>query len=352
MRWTVVVPGALLPAPIAADVIGAANAPQLARLLARARIDAPQPGSAATAGATHWSWLWQRFSGRADVPITAPYAWHALEPADLDRASDTGQLWQIDPLHFAVALDHMLAVPLEDHDALDRSETLALATAADACAQAVGARVCVLDRHWFLALAQPWSLAAVPLEAALGESIQPLLPTGADARRWRKLLNEIQIAWHHHPVNAAREARGAKAVNGLWLHGGGTYRPLPASALAQVASEEPAVRGWALASGVPASAVVALDHALDARGDGLYTGSSLYASARAEAWHPWLSALAGFDRWLGGLAGRAFAAGAEVELVLCGRAVTRSVVLRRGDRWRLWRRAEFAATLAEPLETA
>jgi len=348
MRWTVVVPGALLPAPIAADVIGAANAPALARLLARARFDAPRPTSPATAGAAHWGWLWQRFSGRADAPVTAPYAWRALEAADPPGAGEAAQLWQIDPLHFAVGLDHMLAVPLEAQDALDRNESMALATAADACAQAFGARLRVLDRHWFLAPAQPWSLATVPLEAALGASIQPLLPSGPDARRWRQLLNEIQIAWHHHPVNAAREARGARPVNGVWLHGGGTYGPLPASGLVQAASDAPAVRGWALAAGVPASAVAADEGSFDARGDGLCTWPWLYAPARAEAWHGWLAALARFDRWLGAFAQRAFACGAEVELVLSGHDATRSVVLGRADGWRLWRRAPLAAALAEP----
>lgn len=39
-------------------------------------------------------------------------------------------------------------------------------------------------------------------------------------RSWRKLLNEIQMVWHSHPVNAERALRGLPPVNNLWLYGG------------------------------------------------------------------------------------------------------------------------------------
>jgi hypothetical protein len=350
MRWTVVVPGALVPAPIAADVIGAAQAPQLSRLICRARIGAPQPATAPTLGAAHWGWLWRRFSGREDTPVTAPYAWRALNDADLQ--ANAGTLWQADPVHFALALDHMLVLPLEDTDALDREETLSLAAEAETCARSAGARVCVLDRHWFLRFDAPWSLHTTPLQAAIGDSIEPLLPAGSDSPRWRRLLTDIQIAWHHHAVNAAREARGARAVNGLWLHGGGPVGTLPGCGLAQVASDEPAVRGWALAAGVPAAAVGPGEVEIGAHGDALVLWPHLFASFKAAAWHAWLAQFAAFDQWLAGFVSRAFTAAAEVELVLCGRVQTRAVILARSDGWQLWRSAAPVATLSEPVSEA
>jgi len=106
MRWTVVVPGALLPSPIAADVLAAAAMPWLARVLARAQAE---PAVAAfSGGAPHLSWLWGQFGGAGD-PVTAPYALHALD-ADADCAA---QCWHIDPVHFAFARDHLLVAPLD-----------------------------------------------------------------------------------------------------------------------------------------------------------------------------------------------------------------------------------------------
>ena len=39
------------------------------------------------------------------------------------------------------------------------------------------------------------------------------------AKRWRKLQNEIQMLWHIHSTNAAREEQGLPRVNSIWLSG-------------------------------------------------------------------------------------------------------------------------------------
>jgi hypothetical protein len=358
MRWSVVVPGALIPAPIAADVIGAAlrDAPlRLAAPLARAQVDAAIDVAPACVGAAHLDWLWRRFAGetRAQAaPVTAPYAWRALDAATPPPAA----LWQADPVHFAFARDHVLVTPLPTlgADGADEAdEADALAQEAQQSLDAVDARLHRHGRHWFIAFDRPWSLTTTPLAAALGESAQSHLPEGDDAGRWRRLLTDVQIAWHHHPVNAAREARGAPAVNGLWLHGGGAAPDaLPATSLTRVVADDPAVRGWAVAAGVAAERVVADeslaadrlgvggDHGSDRssdHGDALTVWPHLFVAAKAEAWGEWLPLLARFDRWLEALIEAAHAQGADVELVLCGRLQTRRVLIGRGDRWRAWR---------------
>mgnify|MGYP000128415381 FL=1 len=45
-------------------------------------------------------------------------------------------------------------------------------------------------------------------------------PQEDSLREWRRLLNEIQMVWHEHPVNLARTARGEVPINSLWLFGG------------------------------------------------------------------------------------------------------------------------------------
>ena len=45
-------------------------------------------------------------------------------------------------------------------------------------------------------------------------------PQEDSLREWRRLLNEIQMVWHEHPVNLAREERGEVPINSLWLYGG------------------------------------------------------------------------------------------------------------------------------------
>ncbi len=45
-------------------------------------------------------------------------------------------------------------------------------------------------------------------------------PQEDSLREWRRLLNEIQMVWHDHPVNIARAERGELPINSLWLFGG------------------------------------------------------------------------------------------------------------------------------------
>lgn len=45
-------------------------------------------------------------------------------------------------------------------------------------------------------------------------------PQEDSLRAWRRLLNEIQMVWHEHPVNIARAERGEVPINSLWLFGG------------------------------------------------------------------------------------------------------------------------------------
>jgi hypothetical protein len=45
-------------------------------------------------------------------------------------------------------------------------------------------------------------------------------PQEDSLREWRRLLNEIQMVWHEHPVNLARAERAELPINSLWLFGG------------------------------------------------------------------------------------------------------------------------------------
>lgn len=54
-----------------------------------------------------------------------------------------------------------------------------------------------------------------------GRDLSHWWPMDPAWRGWRKLLNEIQMIWHEHPVNTARAEEGKPPINGVWLYGGG-----------------------------------------------------------------------------------------------------------------------------------
>jgi hypothetical protein len=73
---------------------------------------------------------------------------------------------------------------------------------------------------WFVTVREPPALATTPLACVRG-AIHRHLPTGDDARRWRRWMSEMQMLLHNHPLGRAREERGQTPVTGIWLSGGG-----------------------------------------------------------------------------------------------------------------------------------
>lgn len=57
--------------------------------------------------------------------------------------------------------------------------------------------------------------------ALMGQDLGDWWPTAPAWRHWRKRVNEIQMAWHDHPINQMREQKGLPAINSVWLYGGG-----------------------------------------------------------------------------------------------------------------------------------
>lgn len=73
-----------------------------------------------------------------------------------------------------------------------------------------------LCRHDALA-----DLPTASLDRVIGRNVDRWLGADPRARLVRRLQNEVQMLLHAHPLNEAREARGALAVNSIWISGTG-----------------------------------------------------------------------------------------------------------------------------------
>ncbi len=347
MRCFVIVAGALGPAPLSAAVLGQAQRQgltgHLERLLARSTVHAYAELPYEFARAPHLAWMWKQFSGRDDQPVTAPYVAELLAQGPVPDG-----LWHCDPVHIAFARDHLLLTDL-DAAPLTEAEARALLPSAQGAALEQAASLNVIGGHWFVALDPPWDIEAVPLGAALDCSVQDVMPRGEDALRWRKLLTEVQIAWHTHPVNDARTERAMPVVNGLWLHGGGARSELD-SPFDAVWSDDLALRAWAHASATPQQPLSEAHQAVD--GDVLVYLPDLSSAHRREAWGDWLVALKSVDAALEQIERLLQKSGGVIELLLFGRAGFTRVTISSADRWRLWRKQALHEVLAEPAETA
>jgi len=355
MKWTLVVPGALTPAALAPELNCAVRAPWLSELLlgARSAVDHHEIGP--NIGAPHWSWLARKFGVTAQPPVTAPYAWQAL-----GGAFAPGQRHWIafcDPVHLAVGHDSVLLTDLADaplrEDESDALLSLAggalrantpIDRAADSSQTAgpVDLRIEVRRGQWFLLADAPLDLQSAALAAVLGQAAHQRLPTGIDARLWRKLANEIQMLWHSSEVNAAREDRGERTVNALWVHGGGLWTPLPPNPVAELLVEEDSIdaavlHGWLQATSTTRPTGKAPSVERSPASETLSLCLALSRPFAFQDWESWLRELPAVqDRLQRDLAGARERGAERLDLVLCGTHQVRTLdIPLHASRWKL-----------------
>jgi hypothetical protein len=99
--------------------------------------------------------------------------------------------------------------------------------------------------HWQLRLPAFTDLPNfVGPDAARGADLFDHLPAGAEGRRWRAVLGEVQIALHNHAVNRMRRERGVVPVNSVWFWGAGTLPESMESGLTHAFADDLLI--WAL----------------------------------------------------------------------------------------------------------
>lgn len=323
MKLELLVPGLLGDTP-------SSTTPALCRLLSRATAS-PTPGrDLPTLLARHF-----RLSDDPYPPVAA-----------LTRLADTGEAdgyWlRADPVHLhadlrQVLLTHQL---LED---LDQDEATVLTSTLNENFEDLGWRFhAPHPRRWYLHTEQPAEIATHPPWVARGRDVRPLLPTGQQARLWHAHLTEIQMLLFEHPLNQAREARGAAKVNSVWFWGEGGLPIAARYPAGEVYGNDPLLRGLARLAGgelhplpsgagdwleqAQAPALVVLDALVDC--DPQQYGQVLNALER---------------RWFSPLL-NALRRGALAELKLspgdgyCYR-------LTPGRAWRIWRRSRTLASI-------
>lgn len=152
-----------------------------------------------------------------------------------------------DPIHLVVRGDGLVIAPLQlELTAEDRAGYGAvLAELVDAGS----VPACVGNRGYItgdvLAGAE-----FTPLTLARNRDVQPALPAGATGPHWRRRMTEAQMLLHAAPFNAARAARGAPAVNGVWFWGAGRLPATIEPAITHVWSHAPLPCGLARHAGI------------------------------------------------------------------------------------------------------
>ena len=230
-------PGLLGPWPQAVDPgFPLPKTPALRRLLAVADrgLARPDPDAA----------LFELFGVPWDPAAGPPVAAVGLlgeggEPED-------GWWLRADPVHLVPDLQRLrLAEPTRLALLLGEAQLLAQAANQVLAAHGLALTVVAAER-WYLRLGDDPGLCTRPWAPAVGESAEALLPTGAGAPQWRRMLTEVQMALHTATANVQREARGLPPVNAIWVWGGGRLPAVAgATPVAAVCGDQPVLRGLA-----------------------------------------------------------------------------------------------------------
>jgi hypothetical protein len=279
---TILLPFALAPAEHAKDLLAALHAPSLAQLISHAYPGRQSVSDAFAPLLPHEQWLAGEMGKIGHLRDNSPAIAHELMQ-QLGMSPEPGYWFVLAPTHFHVARDHLV---LTDSRQLVLNETTSqtLFDAAHPLFAELGYTLRYGDaRHWFLR-ADTWSgLRTCSPDAACGHNIDVWLPRGQGERDWRRLHNEVQMLWHTHEVNEAREQRGERRINALWLWGGSDGM----SAQAEHTGLRELARSY-LGLSAPQIGGNAMPVLVDA----------LIGAALAGDWSAWLAAMAELDAGL------------------------------------------------------
>ncbi len=115
-------------------------------------------------------------------------------------------------------------------------------------------RLMISGTTLFLCRRKPWAFSAAPFRdladcVGAGASLAACM-TGSDKPEAENLLEAFTAA-------AQTAAGKLPSIEGFWLSGGGAYTPIfPPSTYRAVACDDPVVRAWAAAAGIPRTALM------------------------------------------------------------------------------------------------
>ncbi|NND91809.1 MAG: hypothetical protein HKN42_13190 [Granulosicoccus sp.] len=129
-----------------------------------------------------------------------------------------------DPIHLRADRDTATLIP-GGRLALTDAEADELLSAINTFLHADGLRFSRLaaDR-WFMSGMDGRALSSYPPSFLAHRNASAFLPGNDETGAWRRLMTELQMLLHAHPVNAERERQGRLPVNSVWFWGGASLQ--------------------------------------------------------------------------------------------------------------------------------
>ena len=227
----------------ATHTLGELNLPHLAELLPLLTPFGAPLGSDEYSFNTPFEWALAEVRGCQATDGCLPTATWGLT-ADSAGHDSWALAWALlTPIHLSVGSDQITALPPQAL-ALTEAESQAFFNSlAELWPAAEGwAAQWRGSDQWLIAHPSFAGLRSASLERVVHRHVHVWMP---QARRLRTLQNEVQMLLHGHPMNDAREAAGALALNSVWISGCGVASggPVPADLQIEHGLREPLLAG-------------------------------------------------------------------------------------------------------------
>lgn len=263
----IVIPGALPSANVATELgrLLPQRAPTLLKWLqaATAQLDDIDCRAQGCTAYEAWQLEQAHFRPAPKMPFGAGLG-PLLAGADV---TDKQPVWLAELCHLSLGADQAMLLDPHQMD-IHKSEADHLFASAQPSFEAAGfGAVAISPQRWRLTLPTGLQPSTASPSTIAGQPLRNWWSQDANMRPWRRLLNEIQMVWHDHPVNDTRATRGLAPINALWLYGGAP--------------------SWPEATGAKKTS----DHTQ------LQVLTDLEAAHRNEDWGTWLDHLATIDQY-------------------------------------------------------
>jgi hypothetical protein len=148
------------------------------------------------------------------------------------------------PIHFAAGLDRLTTVLLRGEARMNAMEGEQLSLVLAEHLQSTGLELhASVAGEWLLRSAEPLQIETVSPEFAATNPAAEILPRGRDAGALRRLMTEMQMLLHEHPVNLQRQARNLPALNAIWIHGEGMLSDVSTVSLPEACGDDVYLQG-------------------------------------------------------------------------------------------------------------
>lgn len=153
-------------------------------------------------------------------PSAAVSASGGIEGSDVQ-----GSGWlHAEPVHFIAGLDRLSFLTLQGEAGVSDAERAALEPVLAEHLRASNYELHSITSSaptWLIAAGRPFNAVTACPDAAAAIELEQVMPRGPEGSTLRRLMTELQMLLHEHPVNDARARRGLPVINAVWLWGSG-----------------------------------------------------------------------------------------------------------------------------------